>query len=77
MADALVMATYTYVPGLALDCPITVIGGSHDPVVSRQELAEWRRQTRGDFRLRTLPGDHFLVRDASPEGTQAIAGGSL
>ncbi len=64
-ADAMMAASYTYTPGVALRCPITVCGGTHDGLLTWSELAAWQTQTTNTFRLYTFPGDHFFLRDAS------------
>ncbi|RAQ93959.1 thioesterase II family protein [Thermogemmatispora tikiterensis] len=63
-ADALLEATYAYVPDVALDCPITVCGGEQDVFVGLPELVAWQAHTYSTFRLQQFPGDHFFVRDA-------------
>ncbi|MGX5652116.1 thioesterase II family protein [Hydrogenophaga borbori] len=50
-----------------LACPLSVFGGSHDPLTPREHLEGWRSESSGPFRLRVLPGDHFYLnaqRDA-------------
>ncbi len=64
MADSLLTATYSYSPDLGPDCPILVVGGTDDHIVSMADLAAWQTHTRQAFRLYMLPGDHFFVRDA-------------
>jgi len=63
-ADALLGATYAYIPDVALDCPITACGGEQDALVSLPELAAWQAHTSSTFRLHQFPGDHFFVRYA-------------
>lgn len=46
-----------------IDCPITALAGTHDPLVDEPEVAAWERCTRRDFRLMVLPGGHFFVRE--------------
>lgn len=60
-ADFTVYETYAYTDEAPLDCPITIFGGEQDSLVSRQELAAWREQTRSAFTLNLLPGDHFFL----------------
>jgi medium-chain acyl-[acyl-carrier-protein] hydrolase len=64
-ADALLEATYAYVPDIALDCPIMACGGEQDVLVGLPELVAWQAHTQSTFRLQQFPGDHFFVRDAS------------
>jgi medium-chain acyl-[acyl-carrier-protein] hydrolase len=61
-ADLTLCETYIYTPEPPLDCPIAVFGGEQDSMVSKQELQEWRKQTRSAFTLYMLPGDHFFLQ---------------
>jgi medium-chain acyl-[acyl-carrier-protein] hydrolase len=62
-ADFKAVETYVYRQGEPLDCPITAFGGMFDQEVSRDELVQWKAQTRGDFRFRMFTGDHFFVNE--------------
>jgi medium-chain acyl-[acyl-carrier-protein] hydrolase len=61
-ADFKVVQTYLYAPRPPLDAPITAFGGLGDEDVSREQLAGWREQTRAEFSLHMLPGDHFFIQ---------------
>jgi medium-chain acyl-[acyl-carrier-protein] hydrolase len=61
-ADFALCETYAFAPGQPLSCPITAWGGLGDDTVGYRELARWREQTLGAFRLRMLPGDHFFLK---------------
>ncbi|MDQ2695195.1 MAG: alpha/beta fold hydrolase [Pseudomonadota bacterium] len=65
----------TYVPSTLapLDCPVTAFGGEADATVSLAHLDAWRQITRGPFRRRLLPGDHFYLQQHAPRLWQAIA----
>lgn len=65
-ADFSVCETYSYTPGLPLDCPITAFGGMQDPDISRERLEGWGAHTQAAFVLRMLPGDHFFIHTAQP-----------
>lgn len=56
-------ATYEYVPGRALDCPVTVLTGDRDPNVSLEEARAWQELTTGPFALHAFPGGHFYLND--------------
>ncbi len=71
-ADISLNETYHYVPGEPLDCSISAFGGLEDSKVSRDDLAAWRKQTRGPFTLNTFPGDHFFLRSAQTSLLQII-----
>jgi surfactin synthase thioesterase subunit len=40
--------------------------GSADALVPREQAAGWRAETRGPFRLRSVPGGHFFLHTAEP-----------
>ena len=66
-ADYRAVETYPATAGRPLGCPITVLTGRDDPVVSAAEADAWRRHTVGAFECLTFPGRHFFVatyRDA-------------
>jgi len=52
----------TYRPGGALPagCPVTVLGGEGDALVSRERLAAWAVQGGGNTPVRLYPGGHFF-----------------
>jgi medium-chain acyl-[acyl-carrier-protein] hydrolase len=60
-ADLALLETYSYEPGVPLNCPISVYGGVGDSEVDRGELEAWRQQTLGPFKLRMFQGDHFFL----------------
>jgi medium-chain acyl-[acyl-carrier-protein] hydrolase len=45
-----------------LACPISVFGGTGDPLTPREHLDGWRSETSGPFRVRGFPGDHFYLQ---------------
>jgi medium-chain acyl-[acyl-carrier-protein] hydrolase len=67
-ADIAALETHQPPAGRApLDCALSVFGGSDDPLTPREHLDGWRGETRGPFRVRVFPGDHFYLsgrRDA-------------
>jgi surfactin synthase thioesterase subunit len=65
-ADLLVCDSYHYRAEPPLDCPLTVLGGSQDPLVTATELAGWSRQTTSTCTLHIFEGDHFFVRESAP-----------
>ncbi|MBQ1023734.1 thioesterase II family protein [Micromonospora sp. C95] len=65
--DYRAVETYPVTAGPPLHCPITVLTGRDDPVVSAAEAAAWQGHTLGSFECLTFPGRHFFVathRDA-------------
>jgi len=67
-ADIAALETHQPPAGrVPLDCALSVFGGSDDPLTPRAHLDGWRGETRGPFRVRVFPGDHFYLagrRDA-------------
>lgn len=62
-ADFTLSETYECVPGAPLDCDLTVLGGTRDPMVDVATLAPWREHARGHFACRTFDGGHFFLND--------------
>jgi len=71
-ADFAVLETYCYEPTSPLECPIAAFGGLHDPDVTCEMLEAWRQETRSDFSLQMLPGDHFFLHTAQSLLWQAL-----
>jgi medium-chain acyl-[acyl-carrier-protein] hydrolase len=63
-ADFTAAETYEYEPQPPLDCPITVFGGSDDPLVSEDELTPWQEHTVLDCTCHSFEGDHFFIHTA-------------
>ncbi|HYU30729.1 MAG TPA: alpha/beta fold hydrolase [Thermoanaerobaculia bacterium] len=60
-ADFAVNETYVYTEEPPLDIGISAFGGLADPDVAREDVEAWSVQTRGRFRMRMMPGDHFFL----------------
>lgn len=60
-ADFAVNETYEFVEEAPVDIGISAFGGLGDQDVSRDDVEAWRIQTRGRFRMRMIPGDHFFL----------------
>jgi medium-chain acyl-[acyl-carrier-protein] hydrolase len=71
-ADIMMNETYQYKTEPLLDCPISSFGGIEDVSASPDELAAWRDQTSGTFRLKMFPGGHFFIDSARVELLQVI-----
>lgn len=63
-ADFAVLETYIYTNEPPLKCPITVFGGLQDSEVSCDDLQAWQEQTKADFNLNMVPGNHFFLHSA-------------
>ena len=71
-ADFAVNERYAYVDEAPLACPVSAFGGLQDPVIRQEDLDAWREQTRGRFRLRLFPGNHFFLDSARTMLLEAI-----
>jgi surfactin synthase thioesterase subunit len=60
-ADVQLVETYEYVSSGPLHCPLLVLGGRADHLVSRRRLAAWMQYTTADFRLEIFDGGHFFI----------------
>jgi medium-chain acyl-[acyl-carrier-protein] hydrolase len=72
-ADFSVNETYDFTEEERLDPGISAFGGLGDVEVTREDLDVWRQHTKGRFRLRMLPGDHFFLHSAKDLITEAVA----
>lgn len=62
-ADFTLYEQYNYQREEPLACPIFVLGGRTDALVSRTELRSWRLQTTASFQLRMFPAGHFFPQE--------------
>lgn len=62
-SDLRLCATDEEAEAVALPCPIYAFGGSDDPLVTEDDLCEWRSRTSGEFSVHVLPGGHFYLSD--------------
>lgn len=60
-ADIQVVESYRLPADGTLACPLTAIGGLHDPLVSSDDLSAWKEHTSGAFAVRCVRGDHFFL----------------
>ncbi|HET9225180.1 MAG TPA: thioesterase II family protein [Thermoanaerobaculia bacterium] len=72
-ADFSVNETYVYRQEEPFDIGISCFGGLGDQEVTREEAAAWKEHTRGRFRLRMLPGDHFFIHANRDMVLEAVA----
>ena len=72
-ADFSVYETYVYEPEDPLTCDISAFGGLQDPITKREDMVDWRSQTRGNFTLRMLPGDHFFLHSTQAQFLQMLS----
>jgi surfactin synthase thioesterase subunit len=72
-ADFSVLETYEYRPEPPLPVPLTVFGGTDDPLVPVRSLDGWRRESAAGARLRVMTGDHFYLHPAAADIMAVIA----
>jgi len=60
-ADFNLYETYQYATEPTLPCPITAFGGIEDSEAMPDDVEQWQRQTKQDFRMRLFPGNHFYL----------------
>ena len=64
--DLRLCATDEEAEAVALPCPIHAFGGSDDPLVTEDDLYEWRSRTSAEFSVHVLHGGHFYLSDGPP-----------
>ncbi|WP_199239257.1 thioesterase [Streptomyces sp. ICBB 8177] len=67
-ADFTVKESYACPPEPPLTVPVTALAATDDPRAGAADVAGWRDQTLGRFRVHTLTGGHFAVLE-QPEVT--------
>ncbi|MFF4016212.1 thioesterase II family protein [Streptomyces sp. NPDC001843] len=65
-ADFAMLGAYVQPDRAPLSCPVTALVGEADPRVTPAQAAAWQVSTRGAFRMRTVPGDHFYLASSPP-----------
>ncbi|MDN5202950.1 SDR family NAD(P)-dependent oxidoreductase [Fulvivirgaceae bacterium BMA10] len=59
--DMPIIMTYPYTPLEPLDIPITAFAADKDEVVLINEVACWKEQTKSNFTLEVVEGDHWFL----------------
>jgi medium-chain acyl-[acyl-carrier-protein] hydrolase len=72
-ADFEVNETYTFAAEEPIDVGISALGGIGDEDVTREDVEAWKEHTRGRFRMRMLPGDHFFIHSAKNLVLESVA----
>lgn len=70
--DYKAIETYRHVPGAPLSCPITVLIGDADPLVTKDDARAWAEHTTGPFALRVFAGGHFYLADHQRQVTRIV-----
>ncbi|WP_405810142.1 alpha/beta fold hydrolase [Streptomyces sp. NBC_00210] len=73
-ADYRALAGYAWEPGWPLSCPLTVLVGDADPVVTVEEAAAWGKFSTESTELRVFTGGHFYLDDRMGEVASVISG---
>jgi surfactin synthase thioesterase subunit len=73
-ADFSILETYEYRPERPLPVPLTVFGGTDDPLVPVRDLDGWRDQSSAGARLCLVSGGHFYLHPAAAELMTVMAG---
>ncbi|QGV82748.1 thioesterase [Streptomyces ficellus] len=71
-ADYRALRSYVWSPGEPLDCPLTVLVGDADPLVTGAGAAAWRDLSTAATSVRLLPGGHFSLDDCAPRVASLI-----
>ncbi|MCR6488779.1 alpha/beta fold hydrolase [Amycolatopsis sp. OK19-0408] len=72
--DYRAVETYRHDPVAVLDCPVTVLNGDRDTLVSSEEAQAWAGHTRGPSDIVVLPGGHFYLADHTERIAQLLRG---
>ena len=72
-ADFAVNETYELLAEEPFDFGISAFGGLGDEDVTRDDVAAWQEHTRGRFRMRMLPGDHFFINGSKDLVLEAVS----
>ncbi|MDG4861673.1 alpha/beta fold hydrolase, partial [Streptomyces sp. T-3] len=72
-ADYRALHTYTWVPGEALRCPLTVLIGDTDPTVTTEGAAAWRQLSTEPVTVRMFPGGHFYLDGFTQELAELVS----
>jgi surfactin synthase thioesterase subunit len=70
--DYRAVETYRHDPSAGLDCPVTVLTGDRDALVSTDEAHAWAGHTTGPTDLEVLPGGHFYLSDRTGQVAELL-----
>lgn len=71
-SDFQICETYAYQAGPPLDCPISVLAGTHDDELRPLDLMAWQDETSTAFRCQQMLGDHFFNLKFQPEFAASV-----
>lgn len=72
-ADFELVETYEYRPQPPLQVPIDAFAGSDDVDTLAEHMEGWKHQTKGEFSLTVIPGDHFFFHHAQAQLLELLA----
>ena len=72
-SDYRAIETYRHNPDEILDCPITVLVGDRDPMVTLEEARDWQRHTIAPVDLHVFDGGHFFLIDQAGQVVELVA----
>lgn len=65
-SDYKAVETYRHRDRGPLSCPVTVLTGDSDPMITLDEAQAWAKHTTGPCEVKVLPGGHFFLVDQAP-----------
>ncbi|MCX5051129.1 MULTISPECIES: thioesterase II family protein [unclassified Streptomyces] len=65
--DYTALETYVHPRGQRLGCPVRVVVGDQDPLVTPKAAESWAEHTAGTCDVRVLPGGHFYLQEQQDE----------
>ncbi|MFE9428513.1 thioesterase II family protein [Kitasatospora sp. NPDC006697] len=71
-ADYRALGGYRPDPADRVGCPVTVLVGDRDPLVSVAQARRWQDHAAGAFSFRVFPGDHFYLAPRLSEVAEAV-----
>lgn len=72
-SDYKAIKSYQYESGPPLRCPVVVMTGDADPMVSPEEADPWREHTEARCSYHRFQGGHFFIAEHPAEVTSIIA----
>ncbi|MEU0068615.1 thioesterase domain-containing protein [Streptomyces sp. NPDC006332] len=61
------LETYVHPRGQRMGCPVRVVIGDRDPLVTPETAGSWAEHTTVGCDVRVLPGGHFYLQDRQEE----------
>ncbi|MCX8131981.1 MAG: polyketide synthase dehydratase domain-containing protein [Clostridia bacterium] len=63
LADLQLVNSFSSIGEAAFDVPISAVHGKKDIRVNEPEMRQWKKLTKGAFKLHILPGDHLFLHE--------------